>query len=71
MIAETLEKTDLEEGIKYVKSIKGIGFLTAVTIVAELGSVKRFNNAREAAVSSGLTPRLKGSAGKIYSGRIT
>ena len=28
-------------------------------------------NAREAAVSSGLTPRLKGSAGKIHSGRIT
>ena len=71
MIGETLEKTDLEDGVKYVKSIRGIGFLTAVTIVAELGSVDRFINAREAAVSSGLTPRLKGSAGKIHSGRIT
>lgn len=54
-ISETLQKTDLGKG---VKSIPRIGFLTAVTIVAELGSVERFNNAREAAVSSGLVQEV-------------
>ncbi|MHA1214516.1 MAG: transposase, partial [Candidatus Hodarchaeales archaeon] len=42
-----------------------------VTVASELGSSQRFKNAREAAASCGLTPRLHGSAGRIRAGRIT
>ncbi|NIQ04180.1 MAG: IS110 family transposase [Candidatus Korarchaeota archaeon] len=71
LIGTTLDQTDLKMPVYLIKSIPGIGFLTAVTIAAELGSVERFNNGREAAASCGLTPKLKGSGGKTHTGRIT
>jgi transposase len=70
-ILEAVARTDLGEGVRHVSSIPGIGYITAVTIVAELGSVERFKDGREAAVSCGLTPRLRGSAGQTYTGRIS
>jgi len=76
---ERLEKTihelslesGLSDGIAKMETIPGLGFLTCVTVASELGSSQRFKNAREAAASCGLTPRLHGSAGRIRAGRIT
>ena len=43
----------------------------ALTIVAELGDVSRFKNARAAASYAGLVPRVSESADKSHHGRIT
>jgi transposase len=71
MISSTLALTDLGSAVSYIKSIPGLGFMTAVTLVAELGSANRFKNGKQAAASCGLTPKLKGSGGVTLAGRIT
>jgi transposase len=44
---------------------------TAVTIVYELGDVQRFRNARAAAASAGLVPRVFATAHTVHHGRLT
>lgn len=44
---------------------------TALTIVHELGDVRRFKNAKAAASHAGLVPRVANSADKSHHGRIT
>ena len=51
--------------------IPQVGAQTAVTLVAELGDVSRFRNARAAASYSGLVPRVTNSADVSHHGRIT
>ncbi len=51
--------------------IPQVGAQTALTIVAELGDVSRFRNARAAASYSGLVPRVSSSADTSFHGRIT
>lgn len=48
-----------------------VGAQTALTLVAELGDVSRFRNARAAASYSGLVPRVTNSADVSHHGRIT
>ena len=71
IIHELSRESGLSDGIAKMETIPGLGFLTCVTVASELGSPQRFKNAREAAASCGLTPRLHGSAGRIRAGRIT
>ena len=51
--------------------IPQVGAQTALTIVAELGDVHRFKNARAAASYCGLVPRVNNSADLSHHGRIT
>ena len=51
--------------------IPEVGAQTALTLVAELGDVRRFRNARAAASYSGLVPRVSRSADTSHHGRIT
>ena len=51
--------------------IPQVGAQTALTIVAELGDVHRFRNARAAASYSGLVPRVNNSADRSHHGHIT
>jgi transposase len=69
--AKTLEDEEMLEATNLMQTIPGLGFMTAITISCELGSVERFDNAREAAASTGLTPKLKGSSGRTRAGKIT
>ena len=62
---------ELRTALKRLVSIPGIGKLTAITVIAEYGTVNRFDTGTAAAASCGLTPRLKGSGGKTRSGHIT
>lgn len=68
---KTSENPEMVRAVKLITTIPGIGFTTAITVAAELGSVQRFDNARQAAASTGLTPKLKGSGGRTRAGRIT
>jgi len=48
-----------------------VGAQSALTLVAELGDVSRFRNARAAASFGGLVPRVNNSADRQHHGRIT
>ena len=48
-----------------------VGPQTALTIVHELGEVRRFKNAKAAASHAGLVPRVANSADRSHHGRIT
>lgn len=61
----------LSKNVELLDSIPGIGFLTAVTILAELGNVKVFKSAQALTAYCGLDPRVlqsgtfKGTRNKI------
>jgi len=51
--------------------IHGIGFYSALLVVAELGEVERFRTARQVGAYAGLTSRVHQSGGHCYQGSIT
>jgi transposase len=48
----------LREDVAVLDTIAGVGFLVAVTILAELGDLRRFENARELVAKCGLDPKI-------------
>lgn len=54
-----------------LQSMPGIGLITAMTILAELGDLKRFRSRAAVANYAGLVPILRSSNDKQYSGGIT
>jgi transposase len=59
------------ELIAALQAIRGIGFLSAVTIAAEAGDLRRFANARQFMASVGLVPSEWSSGESRRRGRIT
>jgi len=57
--------------VKILRSIPGIGILTAMEILLELQNFSRFRRAEQLAAYVGLTPSQYSSADKIRMGRIT
>jgi len=57
--------------VNLLMTIPGVGFITAATIVAEVGDFTRFTSGKKIAKWAGLTPRMRESGGKRYYGRIT
>ena len=57
--------------VKILRSIPGIGILTAMEILLELQDFSRFRRAEQLAAYVGLTPSQYSSADKIRMGRIT
>ena len=60
-----------KEDLKIAMSIPGIGFTSAVTILAEIGDFKDFAKAEQLAAWSGLVPAVYQSADKLVTGSIT
>ncbi len=60
-----------EKRVGLLRTIPGVGPITASAIVATVGSGKQFNNGREFAAWLGLTPLNKSSGGKEKLGRIS
>ena len=54
-----------------LKSVPGIGDITAVTLLAEIGDVKDFSTGDKLASWLGIVPRVYQSADKLYTGSIT
>jgi transposase len=52
-------------------TIPGIGPFIATVLVLELGDIARFAHAKQVASYIGLTPRIRASADRIRTGRIT
>lgn len=51
----------LNEDIKLLKSVLGVGWLTALTVLVELGDLRRFARARQLTSMCGMNPRRKES----------
>jgi transposase len=67
-IASTIERADLVLGLQ---AFKGVKVLTAATIVAEIGDLRRFATAKQFASFLGLTPSEHSSGGTRNRGSIT
>jgi transposase len=66
--AQTTPQTALIEALQ---AFRGIGFLSAVTIVAEAGDLRRFPTAAQFMAYTGAVPREVSSGTHQYRGRIT
>jgi len=55
------ETPQLQKDLKLLLSIPGVGFVTAVVILAEMGDLRRFARARQATAFAGVTPRQNDS----------
>jgi len=51
--------------------LPGVGRLTAMTLVAEIGDIARFPTARKLCTWAGLTPQVRNSDRKVRHGHIT
>ena len=67
-VATTGVQADL---INALQAIRGIGFLSAVTIAAEAGDLRRFASARQFMAYTGLVPSEYSSGASRHRGRIT
>jgi transposase len=59
------------EFLKALQALRGVAFLTAVTIVAEAGDLRRFPTARQFMAYVGLVPSESSSGAARHRGRIT
>ena len=57
--------------IGLLQSVPGIGFLTALTLYAEICDIKRFSNPDKLAHYAGIVPRVKRTADHARMGRET
>jgi transposase len=67
IVALTQDRKDVQA----IQAIPGVGPILGATVVAELGTVDRFQDSRHLASFTGLVPRVRSSAGKAQLGRIT
>lgn len=63
--------TNFPREYEILKSVPGIGDITAVTLLAEIGDVKDFSTGDKLASWLGIVPRVYQSADKLYTGSIT
>ena len=54
-----------------VQAMRGVAFIIAVTVVAEVGDVRRFDNPRQLMAYLGLTPSEHSSGASVRRGGIT
>ncbi|MEV7859467.1 IS110 family transposase [Streptomyces hirsutus] len=57
--------------VKALTQLPGVGTLTALMIVAEVGDITRFPSARKLAAWAGLTPTVRGSDLTVRHGHIS
>jgi len=67
-----LEVSDEQQRVlKLLKTMPGIGWVSAATILAEVGDIHRFNSPKALCHWAGLTPRVRKSDQVVRHGRIT
>lgn len=71
LTARLHELLDADPQVALLTSIPGVGFLTAATLIAELGDPRRFRSAGQVSAYFGLVPRVRASAEVAHYGRIT
>ena len=59
------QSLDLKGKVDFLTQIKGVGFLTAITLLTEIPNIKNFENVREYVAFSGLNPRQYSSGSSV------
>ena len=74
-ITETTKEIDArakaDERVEVLSQIRGVGRYTAMLIIAEVGDINRFPDARHLCAWAGLTPTVRSSDGKARLGHIS
>ena len=70
-ITELLPDWDLAPVVEAVQAMRGVAFVVAVTVVAEVGDFARFDNPRQLMAYLGLTPSEHSSGATVRRGGIT
>ena len=70
-IADLLPNWSLAPVVDAVQAMRGVGFIVAVTVVAEVGDFQRFDNPRQLMAYLGLTPSEHSSGASVRRGGIT
>jgi transposase len=65
------ELLDGDDELRLLMSIPGVGFITAATLLAELGDWRRFGSAAQVSAYFGIVPSVRASAAVAHYGRIT
>jgi len=71
MLHEVAQQWKRFPDVQKLQALRGIAFLSAVGIVAELGDLRRFKSARQLMAYSGLVPSESSSGAKVRRGGIT
>lgn len=71
LTARLHERLDDDVDMHLLMSIPGVGFITAATLVAELGDWRRFSHAKQVSAYFGIVPSVRASASVAHYGRIT
>jgi len=64
-------RTEAVAAMQRLRTVPGIGPLTAATIYAWVGDVRRFPHAKQLAAYAGLVPAVRQSGGAVHRGGIT
>ena len=70
-VAKMSHRNPWAEGMTYLMQLPGFGVITAMTVLAAIGEIQRFDSARHLASYSGLTPGLEQSGTKYREKGIT
>ena len=71
LTARLHERLDGDADMYLLMSIPGVGFITAATLVAELGDWRRFSRATQVSACFGIVPSVRASASVAHYGHIT
>lgn len=72
IINQYVEKNqEIKQKKELLKSIPGVGEITALTFISTIGNLERFDDSRKVGAYIGLVPRVYGSGDNIKMGRIT
>jgi transposase len=70
-IADLLPSWSLSPIVEAIQAMRGVAFVVAVTVVAEVGDFSRFDNPRQLMAYLGLTPSEHSSGNTVRRGGIT
>jgi transposase len=68
---DLVTRTRPDPRVQALQALPGIGPITAMTLVAEIGDISRFPTARKLCAWAGLTPAVRNSDRKVRHGHIT
>jgi transposase len=68
---DLVTRTRPDPRVQALQALPGIGPITAMTLVAEIGDITRFPTARKLCAWAGLTPAMRNSDRKVRHGHIT
>lgn len=71
LVRELAREEGYREPVSWLTSLPGIGVLTAMELLTELGDIDRFAKAEQVAAYIGLTPSEYSSGGAVHRGHIS